>query len=320
MGKKKNPMEWAYEHTANLKIAKDRIKNISVNDQIKQYLDNLNENEYRPGYWTILKNISLAYCINPFGVILKSHRIFDTVFLDLFCGSGITPLKDETSNEFKWIVGSPIISTQMTNHPFQKYIFGDLNKKSINLLNRLLESQNNDLKLNRNYDILNPNDANENFKDIYDQIQNKYVFAYIDPTGFQWNWESMLKLTRLKRFDILMNFQTREILRILSTDRLERFFGPSIEKIRECKNCDEILELYVNQLMGLDLKINSIKVGKDNTNQYYYHLLHISRRDSYSRIINDLKQRIETFSGDSIKSIWNDLNIGVRQKSILNGY
>jgi three-Cys-motif partner protein len=320
MGKKKSPMDWAYEHTTNLKNAKDTIRNISVNNEIDIYLENLTETEYKPGYWTILKNISLAYCINPFGVILKSYHIFDTVFLDLFSGSGITPLKDEASNDFKWIVGSPIISTQMTDHTFQKYIFGDINKKSLELLNQILESQNTYIKLNINYEILNPDDANTNFEKIYDQIKNKYVFAYIDPTGFQWNWKSMLKLTNLKRFDILMNFQTREIERILNSKRLEYFFGPDIDKINDCKNCDEILELYIDQLKKLNLKINSVKVGKDKTNQYYYHLLHISRRDSYSRIINDLKQRIETFSGDSIKSIWNDLDVGIRQKSILNGY
>ena len=35
------------------------------------------------------------------------------------------------------------------------------------------------------------------------------------------------------------------------------------------------------------------------------------------RIINDLKRCIESFTGETIRLIWNDLSINVRQKSII---
>jgi len=67
----------------------------------------------------------------------------------------------------------------------------------------------------------------------------------------------------------------------------------------------------------MGLYVNSIKIGKDRSDQYYYHLLHISRKNTYLRIINDLKRRIESFTGETIRLIWNDLSINIRQKSII---
>ena len=244
-GKGKTPLEWAYEHSKNLKNAKEELMHTSVLTQINEYLLSLDNNRYKPGYWTILKNISLAYCINPFGVILKKYNINDTIFLDLFCGSGITPLKDTNTSNPKWIVGSPVISTQMTDHPFQKYYFGDINRKSIQLLNPILETLNKKSNMKINYEILSANDANENFNRIQKDLENKYVFAYIDPTGFQWNWRSMERLLRFKRFDILMNFQTREVDRIHTMDKIKKFFGPCASEIKICNNCDEKLDIYI---------------------------------------------------------------------------
>lgn len=317
MGKTKTPLEWAYEHTANLKTAKERLIASSVNSEIDTYLQSLSDTEYRPGYWTILKNITLAYCINPFGVILNRYNIRDTVYLDLFCGSGITPLKDIVTNENKWIVGSPIIATRMTDYPYQNYFFGDINKKSLELLNQILECQNKNSDKKIDYNILPADDANNNLDLILDKLKNKYVFAYIDPTGFQWNWESMEKLVKLNMFDILMNFQTREVDRLTSSDKIELFFGQTSDKINTCKTCDEKLDLYIKQLNDKGLYVNSIKIGKDKTNQYYYHLLHISRKNTYAKIIQDLQRRIEVFTGKTIRLIWNDLSKDVRQTSII---
>lgn len=320
MGKKKTPLEWAYEHSEHLRNAKERLMSLSVSNQINNFLQSLDESEYRPGYWTILKNISLAYCINPFGVILNSYKMRDTVFLDLFSGAGITPLKGINAGEHKWIIGSPIIASRMTNYPYQEYIFGDINKNYLDLLSQILKCQNDNSDIKINYSILPPNDANNNFEVVYDVIKNRYVFAYIDPTGFQWNWESMERLIKLRRFDILMNFQTREIDRSTSTDRIKQFFGPYSNKLDECKNCDEKLNLYIKQLNDLGLYANSIRIGKDRTDQYYYHLIHISRKNTYSNILTNLKRWIEVFTGETIKKIWNDLDKDVRQKSIMNNF
>jgi len=320
MGKKKTPLEWAYEHTENLRKAKENLMSLSVSNKIINYIKSLDDSEYKPGYWTILKNISLAYCINPFVVILKSHNMKDTIFLDLFSGSGITPLKGINTDEHKWIVGSPIIASRMTNYPYQKYIFGDINKNSLDLLSQILKCQNDNSNSKIRYNILPPNDANKNFEMLHNQIKNRYVFAYIDPTGFQWNWESMEQLIKFRRFDILMNFQTREIDRSTTTDRIKQFFGPYSNKLDECKNCDEKLGLYIKQLNDSGLYVNSVRIGKDRTNQYYYHLIHISRKNTYSNILTDLKQWIEVFSGETIKKVWNDLDRDIRQKSILNNF
>ena len=164
MGKRKTPMEWAYEHTENLRKEKENLMDSPVNPEVNNYIQSLSDNEFRPGHWTILKNISLAYCLNPFGVILNKYKITNTVFLDLFSGSGITPLKDVLTNENKWIIGSPIIATKMTDFPYQYYFFSDINNKSLKLLNQILKCQNKDTDKIINYTILPANDANNNFQ------------------------------------------------------------------------------------------------------------------------------------------------------------
>lgn len=316
MGRRKTPMEWAYGHTKNLKKKKDELCNMNVYSNIQQYLGECGSEDYSVGYWTILKHISLAYCLTPFGIILNSKGIRNTVYLDLFCGTGITPLKARENTNPQWIVGSPVISTRMTNYPFAKYYFGDKHQKPVELVRRILEDWDNSSNEKRDYEIFQQ-DANVVIKKIFPRILNKYVFAFIDPTGFQWDWNSMKLLFKIKKFDIIMNFQTRQVDRISSTRETEdRFFGPCSELVRKCSNCDEKLKTYINQIKEFGLYVTPIRIGKNRSDQYYYHLLHISPIDSYKSIPNDLKNWVERFDGESIKRIWEDLHTQTRQISL----
>lgn len=299
-------MQWAYEHTNYFKNKKDELGQMRAHSSIKKYLEECGLSDYIVGYWTILKNISLAYCINPFGVILESNRIQNTICLDLFCGAGITPLKGPQSEKSEWIVGSPIILTRMTNYPFKAYYFGDINKRALQLVDEILNEWNETSKEKRNYEIYQ-GDANAVLKNIHPSIKGKYVFAFIDPSGFQWDWDSMELLLNLNRFDIIMNFQTRQVDRIPREKEIS-FFGPCAAKIRNLSNCDEKLDEYIQQIEDMGLKVTPVRIGMDRSNQYYYHLLHISRLDSYKSIIKSLKNRVERFDGKSIKMVWDDLH------------
>lgn len=315
MGRKKTPFEWAYEHTENLKEKKEEIQALNIEKNITEYINGLEKSDYTVGYWTLLKNISLAYCVNPFGKILDNNDITNTVCLDLFSGCGITPMKDPDRESIEWTVGSPLITTLMTDYPFKKYYFCDNNCKSIELLEEIL----NQLCLKSKYDInynTFPTDANRCMAKLCDEIKGKYVFAFIDPTGFQWNWESMESLFNLSRFDIIMNFQTSLVDRI-PLEKEEKFFGPCASDIRDCNTREEKLSCYISQIEKYGLHVSKIKIGKNETDQYYYHLLHISRKKSYKNIISTLKDKIERFHGDSIKKVWNDL-YGYSRQSTLN--
>lgn len=316
MGRKKTShMEWAYKHATPLKEKKDELRRMNVHSNINDYLKD-ESYEYGVGHWTILKHISLAYCLNPFGIILNSKRIRDTVYLDLFCGAGITPLKSSESSEIEWIVGSPIISTRMTDYPFKAYYFGDKSRSAVALAKDILDEWNKISGEKRKYEIF-LTDANAMIKQLIPRIKNKYVFAFIDPTGFQWNWESMESLFRCRMFDIIMNFQTRQVNRISKEkEKVEAFFGPCADMMRTLRNCDEKLDAYINQIREEGLTVTPIRIGMNRTNQYYYHLLHISRLDTYKSIILSAKNRVERFNGTSIKMIWDDLHGLSRQTSL----
>ena len=71
-------MQWAYEHTGNLRKKSDEIQEGPTGQFITNYLANITDQDYQVGYWTILKNVSLAYCLTPFGIILDNNRIKKT--------------------------------------------------------------------------------------------------------------------------------------------------------------------------------------------------------------------------------------------------
>lgn len=309
-----SPYKWAYKHTQNLKKQKEILENMSVINDIDNYISNLNVNDYSPGYWTLLKNISLAYCINPFGVILKKNDMNDTVFLDLFSGSGITPMKDPSKEKIEWTVGSPIISTVMTDYPFKKYYFCDTNENSRILLENIMESLEQEKNIIIDYET-SPEDANRCFQSLYDDVKTNYVLAFIDPTGFQWDWVSMERLLKLRRFDIIMNFQTSQVDRIPG-EKEKLFFGPCAEDLSTCRDREDKLKLYISQIEDLGSYVSDIRIGKDTTDRYYYHLLHISPRYSYKDIITTLKDKVERFTGKSIKKVWDDLYGYSRQETL----
>lgn len=304
-------MQWAYEHTGNLRMKSEEIHKGKAGQFITNYLADITDQDYQVGYWTILKNVSLAYCLTPFGIILDKNRIKNTLFLDPFCGSGIAPLKDPNGTKTSWTVGSPIISATMTNYPFKSYIFGDISKKSIATINQIFRVYDN-FKLNISVQVC---DANDLIKSVCKNNKSQYVFAYLDQSGFQLEWDSLMLLLDLKMYDIILNFQTRQVDRI-GEEKKEKYFGPIFNELQECSNCDERLDKYVSQISNKGVYVTKIRIGKDRTDQYYYHLLHISKKDTYKNIIETLKDRVESFEGISIKRIWDDLTGHSIQQSL----
>ena len=309
------PFEWAYIHTGNLRKKKDKIMELDSYQDICQYMEDLNPNRYSPGYWTILKNISLAYCINPFGVILDHHGIKEKIFVDLFCGAGITPIKSPESEESVWTLGSPLISTLMNNHPFSMHYFCDKNSDSLELLEKLLCEINEKWNFNINYEIIQ-GDANEIALKLLPLLKKKkYTMFFIDPTGFQYDWKSLEMLMSIDKFDIFFNFQTRQVKRIPKEKQM-KFLGECVEDFTSHSTCDEILDSYINQLKKIGMTVTPIRIGMSPNDQYYYHLIHIARLSSYQRIPLTAKRQIEKFTGKSIKTVWNDLHGYERQKSL----
>ncbi|MFW9856994.1 MAG: three-Cys-motif partner protein TcmP [Candidatus Thorarchaeota archaeon] len=295
-------MQWAYEHSGNLRNKSDEIYKGPTKPIILSYLDSISDQDYQVGYWTILKNISLAYCLTPFGKILKNNHIKKTLFLDPFCGSGITPLKNPNGTKTSWTLGSPIISTTMTDYRFKSYIYGDISKKSISTLTDIFTA-NNYFKCNVS---IQENDANNMIKSACNNYENHYVFAYLDQSGFQLKWDSLKMLLNLTMFDVILNFQTRLVERI-PDQKKKLYFGSSLDALQNCSNCDEVLDQYISQIKKRGVYVTKIRIGKDRSDRYYYHLLHISRKKTYKGIIENLKSRVESFEGKSMKMIWDDL-------------
>ena len=312
---KQSPLEKIYKHAANLKKKCDTICTGDIKDRMNDYVSSLTEEDYQVGHWTLLKHISLAYCINPFGVILnKRYKAIDRVYLDAYSGSGISPLKEENGSPIKWTIGSPLIASTMTDFPFSYYLFNDKDEKSLELLDSVLK----DLSIS-NFEIHNM-DANNFIINSIPKIKDKYVFAFLDPTGFNINWESLCSIFQCNMFDIFLNFQTRSVDRYISSATEEHkklFFGESYEAVKNATNCDDVLDCYISAIEKHGMHVEKIRIRVNRTQQYYYHILHISReRLDYHGIVRDLKEIIESQNGASMKRIWDDVTGNQRQSSL----
>jgi spore photoproduct lyase len=119
-------------------------------------------------------------------------------YIDLFAGCGKCKVR-ETEEE---IDGSALIALNL-NNPFDKYIFVDLNQDALSSLKKRAK----DSPLSNRMDF-KEGDCNEKVLEILKEIpqQGTLCLAVIDPTGLQIKFETIRKLTRGRRVDLIITF------------------------------------------------------------------------------------------------------------------
>lgn len=201
------------------------------------------------GGWTEKKlNVFIKY-VTAYLTIMRHYPFWETIYFDGFAGSGEldsdanSNLIDElfiTEEEQKTYRGSPErVLLLERNFSFKKYIFVEKAQSRIQNLKKVIES-NSDIA-DRNIEF-QTKDANEALVQLGTYLKEKKAAAliFLDPFGMHVDWKSIEKL-KGTRTDIWILIPTGVIINrlldrkgeLVYSDKLEKFFGMSIEKIKE---------------------------------------------------------------------------------------
>jgi len=185
-------------------------------------------------------------------------------FIDLQAGPG----KNQIGNDVYF--GSPLIALT-TAPPFTQYRFNELEMPEFLALQQRVNSS----PLRANVKLYQ-RDANEVVRDICDEIEARdaerlkdiwpcFNVAFLDPEGLELHWPTIEKLAQMNRMDLIINFSTGGINRLLGTNKVEniqhidRFFGTSdwphsLDKKADGKRRAWI-DFYLGRLLQFGYKI-----------------------------------------------------------------
>lgn len=220
-----------------------------INIRIKIILDNdevifVSEGDWG-GNWTRIKLECLQEYMHMFTISLK-NKPFSLYYIDAFAGTGeilssnknydngmFAELVDYLGSEEeieKYFMGSAQLALE-THPPFYSYIFIEQNRGNRSKLANLCERYN-----HRNIYILD-GDCNDRLKRILETVpRNIRGIIFLDPFGMQVKWETLLAISKTKKFDIWYLFPTDGVNRCLRRDgdipsswesRLTKLFGDS---------------------------------------------------------------------------------------------
>jgi len=144
-------------------------------------------------------------------------------YVDLFSGPGkCIDSTDEVCD------GSPLIAIK-TNPAFTDFIFVDINEDYCKALEKRLEgTPNTNVK---------SGDCNEKVNEVL-SMMNTYdpCFVFLDPFGLDLKWETVRKLSKKRRMDLLINFPVGAICRSMKKEGAEN-------TVTDCLGTDEWLDL-----------------------------------------------------------------------------
>ena len=303
--KKLSQHEWLERRLHRLIDLRDKI--LAVDSDV------YGEPEY--GFWSLKKEIALMYCIWPFLQIAKKY--FESYhYLDLFAGSGMMKVDEKT-----FFVGSPIVALGGTppDIEFNSYVCFEIEKRRAAILETRLKMVSSELGVGPCKVF--KNDCNEQLPLILkstcnDQPDKTCFLAFVDPEGFEVRWDTIQTLLKHCKGDLLLTFQTSGILRNIERAKkdaalagtLTSFFGCQYWRELEVDE-DAIVRFYMSRLNTIDGKNRTtynIEV-KDEKNHRLYDIILATGSTGMSKVISDLKQRLDRIRTRDIRSLSNAL-------------
>ena len=151
-------------------------------------------------------------------------------------------------------------------------------------------------------------DSNQWIIDAISSIKNinsNYLMV-IDNEGMDIEYNTLRKIIEIDHYgDIIITFQNN-IARTIkqSPEKARRFFGRPIKE--DEINREKLGEIYVNQLKGLELKIEQIKI--ESGIGFYYTLIFCCRSDVSGKWFRRYKEYREkqyrNLTGENLKILW----------------
>lgn len=260
--------------------------------------------------WTILKLIFLkTYVYEVYTPIIKNNyrHMF---YIDLFAGPGLNRLR-----EYPNILspGSPIITWMFSLRPFDYMYFIDKNQEYLCSLRTIFNVF---AIYDNKYENIH-GDANEKYKKILEDIEqtpSSHFLAFIDPFGFEINWNTIEDLLTSKvRGDLIILLQYQRIAQHVGNvmigkniKKLDAFFGDEywIDEIKKLldqgyNKREAVIKYYKNKILschGRDRILLEINIKKTRKVPRYS-LLFVTnktiRGNPWLEKVNRLKELVE---------------------------
>lgn len=192
--------------------------------------------------WTPLKLVALSYVVGPYlriiGGLEKSKGNVESIYIDLFAGSGINKVEGAES----LIAGSPIVAIDCANtspKKFDKMYFVDLKEENIQALYERLTllSERDEFSWIGGRCKLIIGDANRAILKIrkeLDKTRYKNYLAFIDPYKWELKWKSLEKLLEIPCGDVLITFQATLIAKEIGKYNSVGLSEETVGTISEC--------------------------------------------------------------------------------------
>ncbi|MEM3896885.1 MAG: three-Cys-motif partner protein TcmP [Archaeoglobaceae archaeon] len=291
--------------------------------------------------WTPLKLVSLSYFVGPYlritGKSLKEKYGPTALFyLDLFAGSGVNRvIQDERKY---YLAGSPIVVIDCATKcdcKFDKIFFVEKDEKyAASLKKRLEYLENYEYKdpsklfpeaifswISGRYEVI-CEDSNKAIDLIVDKIESeryKNFLAFIDPFKWELKMKTLEKLLEIEYGDIFITFQAiltakeigKENLTTESKKEISDFLGLSEEEWRKLGSEEAVKNYYIGRIKEFRQTVEEITIRSGKGYKYYLIFATRQKDPRWINIIKNLKNFIESFSGDiveqSLKWLYGDM-------------
>lgn len=280
------------------------------------------------GSWTNLKLEAFIAYVKAYLAIMEKYKYWETIYFDGFAGSGerirkkeipdqITMEFDESSLvEIDVYRGSVSRILELSPPIFDYYYFIDTNLDNISKINELSESI---THIKKDRIIARDDDCNKQLIKLSKAFEKKKLAAlvFIDPFGMQVNWESIaaLKGTRsdiwiLIPSGVIVNRLLPKKGKIKNKEKLESFFGLSIDQIRDIfyhkeegeslfgdnynetskldNPIERIVQLYSKQMKNVWKNVSSPLILKNSKNVPIFHLIFASNNPTAMKIASQI--------------------------------
>ena len=160
------------------------------------------------GPWALEKLDYLARYIDVFETSMR-HKWASRNYIDLLCGPGKICIRD---TEFVYL-GSPLLALT-TNYPFTGYYFVDQSEENTEALSQRCQASTScglahvytgdcNILVDQIVDVLQQNDG------------HSLNLAFLDPEGLELHWQTIAKLARVRRMDLILNYPEGGLNRVM---------------------------------------------------------------------------------------------------------
>lgn len=186
------------------------------------------------GEYVVEKYHYIRNYMQMFTTAMRNKKWRGLRFIDLFSGPG--KCKIDKTGEI--LLGSPLIAITL-NHPFDEYMFVDLDGDNIRALEQRCSSA--QLTSSLQFYIGDGNKKIDQIESRIEQLDKMYIpgtwpflnLAFLDPEGYEeLSWETVSKLASLRKMDLIIHYPQsglnrnlmQEFLKVNDT-AIDRFFG-----------------------------------------------------------------------------------------------